>query len=486
MADIQLQAVQPQAGAGQTVSTERPSSSASLRLPLLATALLLLQYSGTLHSIFKSLGRLQGIPVTLVFLGVVAALLLAPATRLVRTAQAIQWTILAVFTATAAWTYLRGSLAIGRHAWLILAIAAALGAAGHLRREPGWIFAGAAVLILAVSRAQIAAHPFDEIFQPGRPIWNIRHAVERLLEGTWVYQYHYGLSLGYLPTLFLPYLPFGSLHIDLRWTSVSCMLALLAALYWQTRNIQSPATAWTAVMVLASPAVVYASLTAQVAVYWCYLLVFGIGLAKGKENTARTGLIFSILARQLAWPMALPWLVASWRKLKSMRPGGLESAALAVTAICMAISPRGFLWSVFVLASADANKGSAALPQPVSAIALTPLLPFARHSLLVLAAQVLLVFALAAVLHGSGLLQKAPLRACALVYAAFLSLNVLVYDYYWVDVIVLALAAVLFERPCLNPPGSAAEEDSSTSETASRTNASLQTLARSTARNRSR
>lgn len=38
-----------------------------------------------------------------------------------------------------------------------------------------------------------------------------------------------------------------------------------------------------------------------------------------------------------------------------------------------------------------------------------------------------------------------PLCTTVLVYIVFLSLNVLVYDYYWTDVIILALAAATFE-----------------------------------------
>jgi hypothetical protein len=239
-----------------------------------------------------------------------------------------------------------------------------------------------------------------------------------------------------------------------------------------------------AAMVLISAPVMYAALTAQVAVYWCYLLLFAVGLARGNAKLEQAGLICSILARQLAWPMALPWLVSAARRLRGMRLGIVEGAAMAVTTACVAVSPRGFLWSVFVLASADANKGSAAMPQPVSAIALTPLLPFARHSVPVLGVQLMVALALVGVLYRNGFLQARPLRACVLVYMAFLSLNVLVYDYYWVDVIVLALAAVLFEGPGIQRLDSAAAEDSSISETASRTNASLRTLARSTGRSR--
>jgi hypothetical protein len=405
---------------------ERSRGEIAAQWPLLA-ALLLLQYSDSLHGVFRGLGRFQGIPVTAAFLGVVTALLLLPpaAVRSGRgLARLIEWTVLGAFSATTTWTYLRGSLAIGKPGWMVLAAAAGLAAVGFFRRESGWMYAGAAVLIVTVSYGQIAAHPFDEIFKPGRPIWNIRHAVERLLGGTWVYQYHYGLSLGYLPTLFLPYLPFGVLHIDLRWTSVTCMLILLAMLYWQTRRGTSMASAGMAAMVLISAPVMYAALTAQVAVYWCYLLLFAVGLARGNAKLEQAGLICSILARQLAWPMALPWLVSAARRLRGMRLGIVEGAAMAVTTACVAVSPRGFLWSVFVLASADANKGSAAMPQPVSAIALTPLLPFARHSVLVLGVQLMVALALVGVLYRNGFLQARPLRACVLVYMAFLSLNV--------------------------------------------------------------
>ncbi len=481
-------------------------SQVNLSLTLLLAALMLLQYSGALHSMCKGLGRYQGIPVTIAFLGVVTVLLLAPVMRAgvvaARVARVVQGLVLLAFAATSAWTYLRGSLEIGRYGWIVLAVAAALAVAGWTRRECLWIYAGAAVVLLAVSHAQISTHPFDEVFKPGRPIWNIRHAVERLLGGTWVYEYHYGLSLGYLPTLALPYLPFGALHLDLRWVSVTGMLVLLAMFYHYTRRISSMTPALTAALVLLSPAVVYAALTTQVVVYWCYLLVFAVGLALGREKLARTGLIFSVLARQLSWPMVLPWLMTMPRLSTSLSAGRNfravrislcavrirtpDAAALLASLAAIAVSPRGFLWSVFVLASADANKGSASMPQPVSALALTPLLPFARHSLLVLGTQGIVVLAVVAMLYKTGMLDARPLRACTLVYVAFLSLNVLVYDYYWVDVIVLALTAVLFEGTASRTDGNATAEAPSILETASRTNASLQTLARSTQQNRLR
>jgi hypothetical protein len=473
----------------------------NLSLPLLLAALMLLQYSGALHSMFKGLGRYQGIPATIAFLGVVTALLLAPVMQAgavaARASRMLQGAVLLAFAATSAWTYLRGSLQIGRYASVVLALAAALAVAGWVRRECIWIYAAAAVVFLAVSHAQISTHPFDEVFKPGRPIWNIRHAVERLLGGTWVYEYHYGLSLGYLPTLALPYLPFGALHLDLRWVSVTGMLVLLAMFHHYTRRIPSMTPALTAAVVLLSPAVVYAALTTQVVVYWCYLLVFAVGLALGKEKLGQTGLIFSVLARQLAWPMVLPWLItlsaslSTGRNLRSIgislravRIRIIDAAAILATLAAIAVSPWGFLWSVFVLASADASKGSASMPQPVSALALTPLFPFARHSLLVLGTQGIVVLALAAALYKTGFLHARPLRACTLIYMAFLSLNVLVYDYYWVDVIVLALAAVLLEGTGSRTDGNATEEALSILETASRTNASLQTLARSTRQSR--
>jgi hypothetical protein len=77
-------------------------------------------------------------------------------------------------------------------------------------------------------------------------------------------------------------------------------------------------------------------------------------------------------------------------------------------------------------------------------MALTPLLPFATNPLLVSAAQILAAVVVAGILGKTTYLCERPMHSYMLVYATFLSLNFVVYDYYWVDVVFMILILAIF------------------------------------------
>jgi hypothetical protein len=452
-------------------------SRALQRLPLVVGLLLVLQWEPLLRGASHAISGYESALPTALFLLLSSATLMAPDSLLSavrrRFSQLAFALFLVFYLASIIWSLGYGSTFRMAHGNLpVFALTAVLVASvfvvGFLGEHKWLVFAGIAAVVVAVGAVDISQHSFDEVFVPGRPLWNIRHAIARLQSGIWPYEYDYGLSLVYLPFLVVPYLPFGVLGVDLRWGSICAALTLVGLIWWVSRQNSDRGLPLVCAVVCLSPSFLYNLLTTQVAWYWLYLGLFILALGTRSGSFQRTALLLASFSRQLAWPLWLPWLLSKLtvkRSFGSPRrtdsdPTRLDTErrsfvarALPVLAIsvwdallsvvvaaAILVNPRGFLLSTFVMAQADARDlTDSGLTQPAGSIALTPLLPFAQDSTLVLLAQVVLVSIVCYALWHSGLLHTRPCEGSILVYMAFLSLNVVVYSYYWLDIVVMTV-----------------------------------------------
>lgn len=432
-------------------------------LPLLVLVLLLLQYSALLHTMFAPLGQWRGVPLTLLFLAAVGTLLLPRLyLRLVAPTHLRSFLAagaLGIWAVATTWAYLRGSTVTFPDYRVFLVVAllvAGLLVLGWRADRPWFAFLGIAGFIVGLAAFTIHNTAFDDVFVSGRPLWNIRDAATRVASGAWMYEYGSYHSPSYLPFLFLFYLPFGMGGWDLRWVNVLAGLILLALLFWSIPRTPGHRSAPLLILlVVLSPFFTYNLLTCQLPFYWIFLTLCIVGVQTGRVGLQRSGLLLAGLARQLAWPLAVGWalyhLIPQFGrpgpilpKLRWLRPHIVDLAALAGLAIILLVDPRAFYWSAFTLPYSDALRTtSPALPQPAGAIALAPLLPFANVPLLVLLVQGVAVAAVCLLLTRSGYLFKQPAPSMILIYLTFLVLNIVVYDYYWVDLLVMILPVLL-------------------------------------------
>ncbi len=444
------------------------------RLALMAVLMLVLQYTTLLRKVFSTLGQFQSIPYTVVFLLALLMLLMMPRSfrallKRFPFAAALGICILIVWIVAAVWAYFGGSTIAfpdTRIAAIVVVIVGLMLGIGMGTRRDWLFFLAIGVFLTTACAFYIFHNPFDRVFAPGSPLWNVRNAILRLQNGKWPYEYEYGLSLAYWPFLLAPFLPFGLIGLDLRWVSLLGALAILGLLYSTRRQGTSRPTFLMISVVFLSPAFIYNLLTTQVVVYWFYLMLFIVFVEKDNLGLQRSGLLIACLSRQLSWPLLLPWLVM-WKSKRDdgricqknpavgrirrwlreyiglFKPSAFDVVALGSVLVIFLVSPLGFLWSTFTLAAADAFRAiGSRMPQPSTALALTPLLPFSENPYLVLALQASLVLGTCYYLWRTGSLQRFPSSSLVWVYAVFLSINFIVYDYYWIDVIVMALAVV--------------------------------------------
>ncbi|HEB77036.1 MAG TPA: hypothetical protein ENI90_00730 [Methylothermaceae bacterium] len=117
---------------------------------------------------------------------------------------------------------------------------------------------------------------------------------------------------------------------------------------------------------------------------------------------------------------------------------------IAVTVVSILVAPKDFMWSVFSLAAVDAQRSlSAGVLQTVGGISLNPLLPYAQLPVAILLTQFGFVGLLSFVVLRNGFLRRRPAQSLILAYIGFLSINVLLYDYYWVAPLLMTLTIVL-------------------------------------------
>jgi hypothetical protein len=341
----------------------------------------------------------------------------------------------------------------------IVSLAVALGCLclSLVRPTPVLGFLAAAFPITILSALFIQGHAFLHDFHPGRPLFNIQHALrDLLLHGHWIYVYHGGLSPAYPPAIVFSYAPAVLLNIDPRWLNLVATLLLLSVFLRATSAVQKPQTAFTAAAFFLSPAYLYQAETTQLPPYWFMLALLGLAAGFRARRSQDAWLLLACLARPLAWAMLIsrlamggtldvPVRATPVRRRRRAIPAVIAVVVALATIICIAVDPRAFYWCTLIYPYADGNHALAGgIPQPSHALALTPLLPFVGNKVLLLGAQLLAVCGITGVLWRIASLRRNVAYAFALVYATFLILNFQVYNYYWIDVLVLIVAASVF------------------------------------------
>lgn len=466
----------------------------------LLLCMLLLQYSTVVEISFPTLERYRSIPASVLFIGLLLVMIFRPFrwwyADQTSVHSILRFSTLVVFIlwlAATAYAYTMGST-VRLFSWSEFALIC-LGlvgtyAIGYRTRRREWFALGVSLFLILTFVNEIRLHPFDDVFGPGRPIWNIEHAAERLRHGIWVYQLDYGVSLAYLPFLVLPYLPFGMIGLDLRWVNLGGMLVLVWLFLWERNALgqEYDKKRWNRTPILVavaflSPVLIYHAMTTQVIFYWVYLVLFVRAILRGNIAGQRTGLWLATLSRQLSWPLWIPWLL--WNDAKNhlsfhrsffvadarrntasgyqssdtglfqrlrysfgwLWPSRVELVLFVTTLLAVLIAPIDFLWSVFSLAAADAQRAlSAGILQTSCGLSLNPLLPFAHIPTAVLVTQFVLVLLASLVLLRSGVLSSYPAHSMVVVYVVFLSFNLLLYDYYWIAPLLMSLVIVLDPR----------------------------------------
>src|SRR5258706_5649104 len=210
------------------------SAESSINFTLLVVALLLLQYSSGFSHFLEGLGRFRSIPHTILFMIVVIACLqlqrpLAYLNR-VQSNLLLIGPAFVIWALAALWAYTEGQTlgVLSVDAFAVVSIVSGLVFVLGILTKKDWLcFVGLAILIIVIGEAFIRNNPFDQIFILGRPLWNIRATGLRLMNGGWIYKFNDASSPAYFPFLFLPYLPFTFLGLDLRWANILCVLGIL-------------------------------------------------------------------------------------------------------------------------------------------------------------------------------------------------------------------------------------------------------------------
>lgn len=436
----------------------------------LAITLPLLQYSALLASHDHLSPRYKSIPVALVIL---AVLFLYPAFGAVVRRLGPSWlrvivvTIVAVSLLITAHSMISGAtlsfLSPAQRLGLVILLALGI-PLYYLLALRGAAYATCLLIPAVIVALFTLDRQFDTVFAPGRPLWNIRHAGELLAAGHWIYQYHSGLSPAYPPLLFIGYVPLAVTSLDIRWANV-LGIGLIVLLLYRFQADDWPAVRVSAVIItLLSVNVVFSAMTTQLVFYWAMLVVLIVAAAQKNTRLEAAALVLACLARPLAWPLALPWLlrrlhtlgatgqdsregavevVRGIRSWSGSLPGLAALSAVTLTFLTLLVNVRAFVWSTLVLPNSDADRALHGLPQPSGAVALTPLLPWAQNHTLVGGIQVLAVASVLAILWKTGTLFNNPARAYVLTYSAFLVLNYVVYTYYWTDVTMMLVGTAV-------------------------------------------
>lgn len=425
----------------------------------IALVLLLLQYSSALAGMFAWAGRYRSIPSTL------ALLLLLALTHSQRPGMAkakpatqnlILVVILGLWCASTLWSYGYGdNNALG---WPTAALVASFSlvvlSAGlvRLRLAPPFVLLLCVLLFFTTaSISLIAAQTFDSVFHEGRPLWNIRNAAHRLRQGEWIYAYGDGNTPAYPPLGIFVYVPAGVLDWDLRYVSVALVLAALLAMCWR-RTLPGSC------LLALSPAILYGAVTTQVPFYWLCLALFVVALQRGPASRQRIWLLAAIATRPLALPLLVGWVAhrlvqpgaaVSFRRIAAFRPHPAELALIGFTAVCFAVDPRSFLWNTLKLPQSDGLRAVATgVPQPCGQLALTPLLPFAIEPTAVMAFQLIALATALLVLIRRRWLHEYPVRSVISLYTVFLCFNFVMYNYYWLDVVIMSIASAGAPAAC--------------------------------------
>lgn len=408
------------------------------------------------QTFFSFLGAWQSIPLTLVFL---AFLLLFPRVHTffaLYRRRSLRWGLLLVvsiaWAASSLWGYMRtgafAAFSINPPVFLVIAAIALSLLVGSLRLRNDRLWAASiAFFLVALAAVYLAARPFDQSSRAAMPLWNIRRSGQMLVTGGWIYEYGSIESPVYLPFLFLPYLPFGMLNIDVRWANLVGLLALFFIVFRLARRSDSLALRICITILFTSVPFVYYAISYQLTFYWVYIALF-LASYRIKPDLQRTGLLLAGLSRQLIWPVIGGWLIARVgsgselkplkRILSALRPAPVHALILVIFIGIILIDARAFFWSTFININSDAlNALQGGDLQSSGSIALTPLLPFASQASLVLLTQGILMAAVYYGLHRSRLLYSNPMYSTLIIYSIFLCFNFVVYNYYWSDALVI-------------------------------------------------
>ncbi len=436
----------------------------AVSLSLLILLLLAFQYAPLTY--FDSLGQWKSLPHSLIIVGTICLfpwLVRAAEARLSdRLLTVIPVLLTGIGLLASLYTYREGDSFLflrgfyGSYPILLVVIGL-----GILRRSDRLVLIGMLLWFAVVTYAHVSQLPFDQIFPPGTPLWNVQHAADQLKLGHWIYRYGDNLAPVYPPMLFLPYLPFGLLGIDLRWASLIGSAVVFAILL---RSIHSQRSRLARVILCAfflSPFYVFNFTSTQLPFYWIFLTLFALAVAGGTRGQQRSFAIASAGARPLFFPLLPFWifrtylaggvhLPSGWR-LKRWRPAltvwdGISLVLLLTILIIILAAPADFLWDVFTNSASDGIRAvREGTLQPIGNTALTPLLPYAIASsqFLLLSFQGVIVLLLSYGIWRSRYHLRNPVHAYILLYAAFLSFNFVVYDYYWVDVLLMLLVVIL-------------------------------------------
>lgn len=438
----------------------------------MALLLLLLQYDGLTRIPLSFLGRYTTIPATCVFLAVLVISLIVPNLSWPKTnyyiiSLALSIVVFLSWLLAASWAYVGGSavpFASPRDFLVVGVLTTVLMILGVVTRQTWLYYVAIAFFMITAAFSYFSRLSFSQDMPVNSPLEHIQFAIRQFQNGHGFYNNPPDL---YLPFLVLPYLPFGLLNLDLRWANVVGILGILVFLIWVKRSNVTKANLLLIALFFLSPAVLFLVFHAQVVFYWFYLALFVFAVKTNRIELQRSSLLVACLSRQLAWPLVLPWLIvryaASHRsdlegkndlgrngkladQLKVARfhwltPNLFDLTALGITMMAFLSGPQGFLYSAFGVGWADASRADPSLPQPVGSYALTPLLPFAHLSYLLLGFQIVLCVSLTIVLLRTRYLLEHTVQSLILIYILFLSFNFMVYDGYWFDVIAMLLVS---------------------------------------------
>lgn len=439
------------AGAGATPT--RAALAMDMRNTVgVAVVLLLLQWAPALSGLLAWAGCYRAVPLTLALLLLLVLTLARPRGAALENAasrRALLAVVLGLWCASTLWSYMYGATnALGWPVAAVIACFALVLLAAvlvRLRLAPPWVLLVCVlVFFTAACTSLIAAQPFDSVFREGRPLWNIRNAAHRLQQGDWIYAYGDGNTPAYPPLGIFVYLPAGLLAWDLRYVSVGLVVAALFVMCWR-RSLPA------ACLLALSPAFLYGAVTTQVPFYWLCLALFVVALQEGHVSQQRIWLLAAIATRPLALPLLVGWVAhrlvqpgppVTFRRIAAFRPQSAELAIIGLTAACFAVDPRSFLWNTLKLPQSDGLRAVASgVPQPCGLLALTPLLPFALTPTAVLAFQFLALSAALFVLVRRRWLHRYAVQSVIALYTVFLSFNFVMYNYYWLDVVVMSVAS---------------------------------------------
>jgi hypothetical protein len=192
-----------------------------------------------------------------------------------------------------------------------------------------WVLLAGLVSYAAVNLLSIASFPLHPERSDMLPL--ITAANEAFLAGSHPYQVHavpHPLPLTYLPVTWLSYLPASAAGLDPRWINLLCVLAASALIHRAARDRERSATLL--VIFLTSPYLLYRHEIYYGPLWLLLAATFALG-ARGRVIAAAATAGLAAAASQFAW-VVIPFLAAHAVRDRGWRTGLISLATTTLVA----------------------------------------------------------------------------------------------------------------------------------------------------------